>query len=287
MALVPKTTYPTQTDGTDANYPQGKAQDITAPSDGTGTPWVAAIVNDIWGLQQALLLSSAIVPSGSPDDANTSDYLDALNTIFAGVGTPLNASEIVETDVAGLLQSVAKAASYNKPFGTGAGTVAEGDDSRFATIAGALNDAEAFFISHTLANTTAGGSSASTTWTVCPYNVEDHDTLTVTLAANQFVLPAGDYIVDGYHAFYNSGRVSMRLYNTTGAASIPEVKCASRVSGTVDVEVSVDGRFTIAAAQTLQFQYYAGTGKATDGLGLPVSSGEQEVYGFIKFFKVG
>jgi hypothetical protein len=86
MALDLQVTYPAQV-ATDANYPQGKARNITVAGDGTGTPWDAALVNDWLGFFQGILASAGITPSGSPDNAVTSDYVDALiylikNTTF-------------------------------------------------------------------------------------------------------------------------------------------------------------------------------------------------------------
>lgn len=41
MALDYGALYPAQTD-TDANYPQGKAKNVSAPGAGDGTPWCAS-----------------------------------------------------------------------------------------------------------------------------------------------------------------------------------------------------------------------------------------------------
>ena len=84
MAIVPNTQFPTKTTAPSAAYPQGGAQNITAPGDGTGTPWDQAIVNDIFGLQQWLLAQAGITPSGSADTALVSDYGDALMALFIG-----------------------------------------------------------------------------------------------------------------------------------------------------------------------------------------------------------
>jgi len=97
MALNPGASYPTQTTAPDADYPYGGAQNITAPGDGLGTPWVADIVNDIFGMQQALLSEAGITPSGDPDTATASQYLDAMVALF-------DQSAAGSTSVAGLLQ---------------------------------------------------------------------------------------------------------------------------------------------------------------------------------------
>lgn len=81
MAINPETQYPGKIAPSDANYPYGSARNITVPGDGTGTPWEAAIVNDNLGFQQALLTEGAVVPSGTPDNSQASQYLDALKKV--------------------------------------------------------------------------------------------------------------------------------------------------------------------------------------------------------------
>lgn len=84
MAINLTTQYPGKIDTTDPAYPYGKAQNITTPSDGTGTPWEKAIVNDHIGAQQALLKSSGIVPSGAADKVGASQYLQSIVEIAGG-----------------------------------------------------------------------------------------------------------------------------------------------------------------------------------------------------------
>lgn len=78
MALIPKTKYPLQTDPSDPGYPYGKAQNVTSPGDGNGTPWEEALVNDLFGFQQALLDKAGITPDGVPDRVGASQYVDAI-----------------------------------------------------------------------------------------------------------------------------------------------------------------------------------------------------------------
>lgn len=84
MAIVLSDQYPGKTAGPTANYPQGEPRNVTTPGDGTGTPWEAAIAKDIVGFQQALLKAAQLTPSGQPDNANVSQYLYALQLLFAG-----------------------------------------------------------------------------------------------------------------------------------------------------------------------------------------------------------
>ena len=83
MAIAPKLVYPGQLDETDpTGYPHGKAQNETNPGDDDGTPLEQTLVNDILGFQQALLVEAGIAPSGTPDKADASQYLDALKILM-------------------------------------------------------------------------------------------------------------------------------------------------------------------------------------------------------------
>lgn len=82
MALIPSASFPGAIDTSDATgYPLGKAKNDSAPGANDGTPLVAPLVNDIWGFQQALLAAAGITPSGSPDAANSSQYLEAIRAV--------------------------------------------------------------------------------------------------------------------------------------------------------------------------------------------------------------
>lgn len=63
------------------NYPYGKAQNITTPGDGTGTPWDQIFINEIWGLMAAMLGRSGITPDGNPETAVASQYADAIEAM--------------------------------------------------------------------------------------------------------------------------------------------------------------------------------------------------------------
>lgn len=74
--------YPNKTAGVTANYPFGQARNVTLPGDRKGTPWDQALVNDLLGFQQAAMKAANMVPSGVPDNANTSQVLEALKNIL-------------------------------------------------------------------------------------------------------------------------------------------------------------------------------------------------------------
>lgn len=76
--IRPIDAYPGKVATPTTEYPDGKAQNITSPGDGTGTPWEAKLVNDLFGFQQFITAKAGITPSGTPDDAVTSQQFDAL-----------------------------------------------------------------------------------------------------------------------------------------------------------------------------------------------------------------
>lgn len=81
MAINPSSRYPGKIRSADTAYPFGSARNVTTPGDGSGTPWDENLINDMWGLFQKLLQTSAITPSGDPDTVQASQYFDALQGV--------------------------------------------------------------------------------------------------------------------------------------------------------------------------------------------------------------
>lgn len=77
MAIILSSAYPSQVD-TDPAYPHGKARNAGSFQDGTGTPLEKTWLNDIFGFLQALLVAADVTPSGDPDTADVSQYLQAV-----------------------------------------------------------------------------------------------------------------------------------------------------------------------------------------------------------------
>jgi hypothetical protein len=99
MAVNPRTTYAAQTVD-DANYPYGKARNVTVARDGTGTPLEKAWVNDLWGFLQSLLSAASIVPTNTPDQLGASQYLDAVKYLIANVAEDVTFSGLVRFNAA-------------------------------------------------------------------------------------------------------------------------------------------------------------------------------------------
>lgn len=86
MAIRIVDEFPGKTAGVVEGYPHGKARDVSAPNDGTGTPLAASLVNDDQGFKQALLEAAGITPNGTPDEVGASQYLEALKMLFLASG---------------------------------------------------------------------------------------------------------------------------------------------------------------------------------------------------------
>tara|TARA_R110002153_G_scaffold53726_5_gene149581 strand:+ start:2851 stop:5646 length:2796 start_codon:yes stop_codon:yes gene_type:complete len=82
MAQIPTNDYGSRVDSTDPSMPQGKAKNIVGTTQGTGTPLEANWVNDDWGFKQAILKEAGITPSGVPDNADDSQYLEGLKSVI-------------------------------------------------------------------------------------------------------------------------------------------------------------------------------------------------------------
>lgn len=83
MAIIPENEFIGKINAADANYDLGSARDVVSDGDGTGTPWKARLINDLWGFNQKLINVAGITPSGSPDTILASDYFDGLMTVVS------------------------------------------------------------------------------------------------------------------------------------------------------------------------------------------------------------
>ena len=117
MALDYQTRYPAQTVA-DGAYPQGKARNIALSGDGTGTPWTADLVNDIFGLLQALLAGAGITPSGTPDSGTVSQYFQSIEAVIVRRLAAVNWRVGDEFDLGGALTPGRPAGGINTSVGS-------------------------------------------------------------------------------------------------------------------------------------------------------------------------
>ncbi len=81
MAKNLQLTYPGKTTTGDPLFPYGKPKNVNVNGDGTGTPFEAEWASDIAGFFQHLLVNSDTVPSNLPDNAEVSQYMEAIKSI--------------------------------------------------------------------------------------------------------------------------------------------------------------------------------------------------------------
>ncbi len=84
MATRPTTAYPGRAAAPTPDYPDGSSQNETASGAGDGTPYNLLRANEIFGMQQALTQLAGITPSGVPDTALVSEYVQALVELSQG-----------------------------------------------------------------------------------------------------------------------------------------------------------------------------------------------------------
>ena len=84
MALDPENLpeFAGKINAADANYTFGSARDVSVPGAGDGTPFIEELVNENFGWQQALLDETEITPTGNPDTAIASQYLEAWKQLI-------------------------------------------------------------------------------------------------------------------------------------------------------------------------------------------------------------
>jgi hypothetical protein len=95
MAKNPLITYPGKVLPSSPQYPYGEPRNVTVNGDGTGTPFEAEYLKDIYGWQQAILVEANIVPSNTADTATASQYLEGIKKLARIVN--LTTSDIITT----------------------------------------------------------------------------------------------------------------------------------------------------------------------------------------------
>jgi hypothetical protein len=109
----------------------------------------------------------------------------------------------------------------------------------------------------------------------------------LSLVANQFVLRPGTYAVFGVFSPQQC-YVRERLYNITGATSLLQSTQVRQLNNSSSI-VPIIGVFTVLAAQTLEWQYYATNDGAGGGatIGYAMTTGDPEIFKSLTLLKIG
>lgn len=113
MAYNPSIIYTGNINAPSANYPYGSARNDSSASATDGTPLEERWLNDLLGWQAALLQKAGLTPSGDPETALVSQFLEALERTTAGTVQVSAFTKGATGDVTTLVQECEDYASAN------------------------------------------------------------------------------------------------------------------------------------------------------------------------------
>jgi len=137
------------------------------------------------------------------------------------------------------------------------------------------------------ADTVSGGTFTLGAWRTRDLNTINTNITGVSLAANQFTLPAGTYKILGVAPAYAVDNHKALLYNVSDASN--EILGSSTYGSNSDlVQASsiIEGVFTIANTKIFEIRHRCTTTRATNGFGLACSLGVGEVYTQVEIIKI-
>ncbi|MDZ8096784.1 MAG: hypothetical protein RMZ42_33320 [Nostoc sp. DedQUE05] len=135
---------------------------------------------------------------------------------------------------------------------------------------------------------TEGGNATAGSWNKRKLNsIATDDTASVTLSNNEFVLPAGTYILNAVSPFYRTATSRIRLRNVTDDIVLLNSSSIYPGSG-VDVQclAELSGKFSIAANKSLALEYRVFRNQDSASLGLSSGWGVEEIFSIIDLFKL-
>ena len=143
----------------------------------------------------------------------------------------------------------------------------------------------------TQASGTSGGTNATTTWTKRVLNTSVYNSITgCSIASSVITLPAGTFLVTSDSPYLYTGRVKVKLRNTTASsdAIIGGNAYVNPTSADVVVIAPLTGTVVTTGSTNFELQYYAAfAGGATNGLGVANSIASiSEVYATITIEKI-
>lgn len=237
---------------------------------------------------------------GNTSGTNTGDQTITLTGDVTGSGTgsfattyngtvPLNKGGTGQTTKAPAFDALSPMTTsgdiiYGGASGTGT-RLGAGTDGHVLTLAAGLptwapasggSSLQYAIITDEKASGTAGGTATATG----TYSQRDLNTLfnpssiVTSLTSNQFVLPAGTYLMWGYSRFTTVNDFKTRIRNVTDA-TFPIIGTGGYSDNSnflVEGISYIMGVVTIASSKTFELMYYVGATKTTNGLGAAVSA---------------
>lgn len=151
---------------------------------------------------------------------------------------------------------------------------------------GLVSNARATLL-YEVASGTAGPSTTNGAFTIRELNTTQYDGIGLTLGSNQFTLPAGTYMLDGWTTFTPGGvaaKGKLNVYNATAATHVLQGSSLGATGTGYDGTwvARVFGVITVIAAQALELSLYANGVYSAPA----ASSGQNEVYSGVSITKI-
>jgi hypothetical protein len=150
-----------------------------------------------------------------------------------------------------------------------------------------LFDAYAILTDEKAANTD-GGTATTGDWRTRTLNTEVDPDGIVTLAANQFTLQAGTYLIRASAPAHVVNRHKTKIRNiTAGSDAIIGMSMYADSANGVTSTSSLVGRVTVAVATAFELQHRVETTANTVGFGVADNFGVVEVYSIVEIWREG
>lgn len=130
---------------------------------------------------------------------------------------------------------------------------------------------------------TEGGTFTAGSYITRTLNTVEGDSEIVSLSSNQFTLGAGTYNIEAYAPCFGIDAMKAKIRNITDASD--ELIGMSLQAAGDDVG-TVMGRIELTTSKTFELQHRCQSTRATNGLGVATSFGDNEVYSVIKITKI-
>jgi hypothetical protein len=135
---------------------------------------------------------------------------------------------------------------------------------------------------------TEGGTFTSGDWRTRTLNTTVVDEVGITLASNQFTLPAGTYRFNSAAPGHQTSRQQTRLRNITDSTNVTSGE-SGFTDETNDSTVAWSrskGQFSITSAKVFELQHQCSVTQTTNGLGVAANFGITEIYSSIELLKI-
>jgi hypothetical protein len=132
-----------------------------------------------------------------------------------------------------------------------------------------------------------GGAATALAWTARTLNIIDGNCSFASLASNTVTLEGGAYDVSCSSVFLRTDTAQTRFRNTTDNTTAAVSLSVFPNPSLVQTETTIlQGQTSFSGSKDFQLQYYVGNSAATNDLGTPISSGEDNIFAQCAITKV-